>query len=68
MSGFCEKPRVEGPRRRLRTGSCEHRTVGLAEQVEGGVVGRCLVCDTVGPVRKTPEEARRALQGIGEKP
>jgi hypothetical protein len=59
------KPRAEGSRRRPRTGRCKHRSPVLAEQVEGGVVCRCLVCTSVGPVRKTSEEARRALQGIG---
>ena len=58
------KPYTEEPRKRPRTGKCEHRSPVLAEQVEGGVICRCLVCNITGPVRKTAEEARRALQGI----
>jgi hypothetical protein len=49
-----------------RVRRCEHWHSGplVADQVEGGRVVGCLMCGTVGPVRKTSEEARRALQPI----
>jgi hypothetical protein len=32
---------------------------------KAGSVARCLMCDTVGPVRRTSEEARGALLALG---
>lgn len=44
---------------------CKHgfagvRTIVVA-RAEGGVAARCLLCDTVGPVRANGEDARREL-------
>lgn len=67
VSGLLSGSHPEGRRKGLRrSGRCAHQHVGplVAEQVEGGREVRCLVCGTVGPARKTSEEARRALQDI----
>jgi hypothetical protein len=39
----------------------------MAEPVEGGHAARCLLCGTVGPVRDTPEAARKALLALGKR-
>jgi hypothetical protein len=58
------RPKGLQAERASRVRRCEHWHSGplVADQVEGGRVVSCLVCGTVGPVRKTSEEARRALQ------
>jgi hypothetical protein len=35
------------------------------EQVERGYRVRCMVCEKTGPMRKTPETARKALLVLG---
>ncbi len=58
------KSHTERMRGRPRTGRCKHPSPVLAEQVDDGVLCRCLICNTTGPVRKSSEKARQALQGI----
>lgn len=40
---------------------CAHNGLVMIHQVFGGCVARCLVCQTIGPVFGTSEEARGAL-------
>ena len=44
---------------------CGHRLMSVVPvvsvRVEGGYAGRCLLCRTIGPVRGTEEDARRAV-------
>jgi hypothetical protein len=44
---------------------CGHRLLSVVPvvsiRVEGGYVGRCLLCGTTGPVRGNGEDARRVL-------
>jgi hypothetical protein len=44
---------------------CEHRGPATVEQVERGYRVRCMVCEKTGPMRKTPEAARKALLVLG---
>ena len=37
----------------------------MVEQVEGGYTMRCTICRKVGPLRKSPEAARKALLVLG---
>jgi hypothetical protein len=39
----------------------------VIDRVEGGYAARCLRCGTVGPVRATSGEARRALLELGRR-
>jgi hypothetical protein len=54
-------------------GPCRHRLLSVVPvvsmQVESGYVGRCLMCETTGPVRGNAEEARRVVleQMVGDK-
>ncbi len=44
---------------------CRHRFLSMepvvSKRVEGGYVGRCLLCETTGPARDNAEDARRVL-------
>jgi len=44
---------------------CRHKLLSVVPvvsiRVEGGYVGRCLLCGTTGPVRGNGEDARRVL-------
>lgn len=46
-------------------GCCGHKLLSVVPvvsiRVEGGYVGRCLLCGTTGPVRDDGEDARRAV-------
>ena len=44
---------------------CAHNGFLLVESVDGGCAVRCVLCGTVGPVRKTAETARKALLVLG---
>ena len=44
---------------------CGHMAPMVIDRVEGGYAARCLRCGTVGPVRETTAEARRALLELG---
>ena len=44
---------------------CGHVAPMVIDRTEGGYAARCLRCGTVGPVRATSTEARRALLGLG---
>ena len=44
---------------------CEHRGPATVERVERGYRVRCMVCEKMGPTRKTPEAARKALLVLG---
>jgi len=44
---------------------CAHNSFLLVESVDGGCAVRCVLCGTVGPVRKTAETARKALLVLG---
>ena len=46
------------------TGECAHDGPVLVSPADGGRRARCLSCGTVGPVRETSEEARRALEAL----
>ncbi len=47
---------------------CRHRFLSVeavvSKRVEGGYVGRCLLCETIGPARDNEEDARRVLIGV----
>lgn len=55
-----------GGRDRVRPNECGHDATVLVSPVPGGDgrVARCLACGTLGPVRETSEEARRALEAL----
>jgi hypothetical protein len=44
---------------------CSHRFLSVepvvSKRVEGGYVGRCLLCEATGPARDNGEDARRVL-------
>jgi len=44
---------------------CDHRGPAVVERVEGGYTMRCAICRKVGPPRKTPEAACKALLVLG---
>jgi hypothetical protein len=44
---------------------CDHKGPAMVERVEGGYTMRCIICRKVGPVRTTPEAARKALLVLG---
>jgi hypothetical protein len=44
---------------------CDHKGPALVERVEGGYIMCCILCQKVGPVRITPEAARKALLVLG---
>ena len=44
---------------------CDHSGPAMVEQTEGGYTMRCITCRKVGPVRRTPEAARKALLVLG---
>jgi hypothetical protein len=44
---------------------CAHHGFLLVEPAEAGCAVRCVLCGTVGPVRKTAEAARKALLVLG---
>jgi hypothetical protein len=46
---------------------CGHVAPMVIDQTEGGYAARCLRCGTVGPVRETSAEARRALLELGRR-
>ena len=48
-----------------RSDPCEHRSLAAVELTERGYRLRCAVCGKVGPARKTPEAARKALLVLG---
>jgi hypothetical protein len=54
-----------GERSRTRSDRCEHRSLASVEPTKGGYRLRCAVCGKAGPVRKTPEAARKALLVLG---
>lgn len=55
--------KLRGARRERKwPGECAHVSPVLVERVGyRGHVARCLLCDTVGPVRESPEKAWEAL-------
>jgi hypothetical protein len=46
---------------------CGHVAPMVLDRTETGYAARCLRCTTVGPVRETPGDARRALLELGRK-
>ena len=46
---------------------CGHVAPMDIDREEGGYAARCLRCGTVGPVRETSAEARRALLELGRR-
>ena len=46
---------------------CGHVAPMALERLESGYVATCLRCGTVGPVRDTSTEARRALLSQGQR-
>ncbi len=44
---------------------CDHGGPAMVERAEGGYTMRCIICRKVGPLRKTPEAARKALLVLG---
>jgi uncharacterized Zn finger protein len=46
---------------------CGHVAPMVIDRAEGGYTARCLRCGTIGPVRETPTEARRALLELGRR-
>jgi hypothetical protein len=46
-------------------GRCGHVAPMVIDWAEGGYAARCLRCGTVGPVRESSAEARRALLELG---
>jgi len=46
-------------------GRCAHNGFLLVEPAEAGYAVRCVLCGTVGPVRKAAEAARKALLVLG---
>lgn len=51
--------------RSARSERCEHRSLAAVELTEGGYRLRCVVCGKLGPARKTPEAACKALLVLG---
>jgi hypothetical protein len=51
--------------RSARSEGCEHRSLAAVELTEAGYRLRCVVCGKLGPARKTPEAARKALLVLG---
>jgi hypothetical protein len=45
---------------------CGHVAPIAIDRAEDGYAARCLGCGTVGPVRATSTQARRALLGLGQ--
>lgn len=45
--------------------SCDHSGPAMVERVDGGYAMRCVACRETGPVRRTPEAARKALLVLG---
>lgn len=54
-----------GERSTTPSDCCEHRSLATVEPTKGGYRLRCAVCGKAGPVRKTPEAARKALLVLG---
>jgi hypothetical protein len=52
-------------KRWTRPHRCDHSGPTEVERTEGGYTMRCITCRKVGPVRKTPEAARKALLVLG---
>jgi hypothetical protein len=48
-----------------RTLPCDHSGPATVERVQGGYTVRCSICRKTGPVRTTPEAARKALLVLG---
>jgi hypothetical protein len=46
---------------------CGHMAPMVIVRAEGGYAARCLRCGTVGSVRETSAEARRALLELGRR-
>jgi hypothetical protein len=46
---------------------CGHVAPMVIDRVEGGYTARCLRCGSVGLVRETSTEARRALLELGRR-
>ena len=44
---------------------CDHKGPAVVERAEGGYIMLCATCRKAGPVRKTPEAARKALLVLG---
>ncbi len=44
---------------------CDHSGPTTVERTDGGYAVRCMTCRRVGPVRRTPEAARKALLVLG---
>jgi hypothetical protein len=44
---------------------CDHKGPAMVERAKGGYTMRCIVCREVGPLRTTPEAARKALLVLG---
>ena len=44
---------------------CDHSGPTVVEREEGGYAMRCMTCRRVGPVRRTPEAAHKALLVLG---
>lgn len=44
---------------------CDHSGSATVEQTQVGYAVRCVICQMVGPVRTTPESARKALLVLG---
>jgi hypothetical protein len=44
---------------------CDHKGPAFIERVEGGYIMCCILCQKVGPLRTTPEAARKALLVLG---
>ena len=51
--------------RSARSKGYEHRSLAAVELTEAGYRLRCVVCWKLGPARKTPEAARKALLVLG---
>ena len=51
--------------RSARSKGYEHRSLAAVELTEAGYRLRCVVCRKLGPARKTPEAARKALLVLG---
>lgn len=50
---------------RARQDGCDHRGLLEVQQDEGYYRMRCVLCGKIGPSRKTPEAARKALLVLG---
>jgi hypothetical protein len=44
---------------------CDHSGPATVERAEAGYTVRCTVCRKLGPARRTPEAARKALLVLG---